>query len=210
MAILKFWCTKILAPDFPASSSAGEISSIQEANQESQVKRVGIIAGHRGFDSGTVCDDGLTEVQVTSNLTEQVASMLRTSGIETVTLDEFDPRLDGYDATALISIHIDSCDYINDLATGYKLSGSNYTDSTELSVCVQEAYGNATQLEYHPNSITPEMAGYHAFRKISNKTPAIIIEVGFLFMDREILTEGIDDVARGLHDGVMCYMEQQS
>ncbi|MGB3715086.1 MAG: N-acetylmuramoyl-L-alanine amidase [Candidatus Promineifilaceae bacterium] len=177
---------------------------------EPQVKRVGIIAGHRGFDSGTVCSDGLTEVQVTNSLAEKVASLLRASGIETETLDEFDRRLDGYKATALVSIHIDSCDYINELASGFKVSGSNYTDSSELSICVQQAYGNATQLEYHPNSITPEMAGYHAFREIGDSTPAIIIEVGFLNLDRGILIDGIDDVARGLRDGIICYMDQQS
>ncbi len=177
---------------------------------EPQVKRVGIIAGHRGFDSGTVCIDGLTEVQVTSNIADKVVSMLSASGIEAESLDEFDLRLDGYKATALVSIHIDSCDYINELASGYKISGSNYTDSSELSICVQQAYGKATQLEYHPNSITPEMAGYHAFREIDKSTPAIIIEVGFLNLDREILIDGIDDVARGLHDGIICYMDLQS
>jgi N-acetylmuramoyl-L-alanine amidase len=30
--------------------------------------RVGIIAGHAGFDSGAVCDDGLTEVEVNATI----------------------------------------------------------------------------------------------------------------------------------------------
>jgi N-acetylmuramoyl-L-alanine amidase len=190
--------------------TAEDEGSIQEAQSEPRVKRVGIIAGHRGFDSGTVCSDGLTEVQVTSILAEKVASLLRTSGIETETLDEFDLKLDDYEATALVSIHIDSCDFINELASGFKISGSNLTDSSELSICVQQAYGNATELEYHPNSITPEMAGYHAFRKIADTTPAIIIEVGFLNLDREILIDGNEDVARGLYEGIVCFLDQQT
>ena len=37
-------------------------------------------------------------------------------------LDEFDPRLNGYRALLLLSIHADSCDYINDEATGFKVA----------------------------------------------------------------------------------------
>ncbi len=198
-----------------AASTSPAISMIEEtpvtvdSTEETPTNLIGIVAGHRGYDSGTVCSDGLTEVQITTELAEKLAVLLRESDLEAETLNEFDPRIDGYQAAALISIHIDSCDYINDLATGFKISGSSYTDSSELSTCVQEAYGNITQLKYHPNSITPEMAGYHAFRKVDASTPAIIIEVGFLNLDREILTEGIDDVVRGLHDGIMCYMDLQ-
>lgn len=194
----------------PAVILGGVTPTVPQPILEPAIERIGIIAGHRGYDSGTVCSDGLTEVDVTSSLAENVALMLRASGEEVETLNEFDQRLDGYEAKALVSIHIDSCDYINDLASGYKISGSGYTDSTELSTCVQEAYSLATQLEYHPNSITPEMAGYHAFRKIGSSTPAIIIEVGFLNLDRDVLMNRGDDVAQGLHDGIMCFLEKQS
>jgi N-acetylmuramoyl-L-alanine amidase len=191
-----------------------EILGVQPANEGEELiavpPKIGIVAGHRGFDSGTVCDDGLTEVQVTHSIAERTATLFNATGIEAETLDEFDPRIDGYSATALISIHIDSCDYINELASGFKISGSTYTDSSLLSICVQQAYGERTQLEYHPNSITPEMAGYHVFRKIGLGTPAIIIEVGFLNLDRQILTQGIDSVTRGLYDGIICYLDQSS
>ena len=190
--------------------ASGESPTAEPPILEPAVERIGIIAGHRGYDSGTVCSDGLTEVEVTGSIAETVASMLRESGEEVETLNEFDQRLDGYEAKVLVSIHIDSCDYINDLASGFKISGSGFTDSTELSICVQEAYSQATGLSYHPNSITPEMAGYHVFRKIGSTTPAIIIEMGFLNLDREVLTERSDDVAQGLHDGIMCFLDGQS
>ena len=168
---------------------------------------IGLIAGHRGYDSGTVCEDGLTEVQITSELAEKVSALLLKEGIVAETLNEFDPRLDGYQAMALVALHIDSCDYINDLASGYKISASDSVNSGVLSTCVQEAYGKATGLRYHPNSITPEMAGYHAFTDIDSETPGIIIEVGFLNLDRQILTERLDIVARGIFDGIMCYVD---
>jgi len=170
---------------------------------------VAIIAGHRGNDSGTECADGLTEVQITSALAERVTDALKDAGIETDTFDEFDERLQGLEAAAVVSIHIDSCDYINDLATGFKIAGSNVTDSSALSICMQERYGNATDLLYHSNSITPHMASYHAFRKISPGTPAIIIEAGFLNLDREILTLGSNRVVSGLSSGILCYLESR-
>lgn len=170
--------------------------------------RIGIVAGHSGNDSGAVCADGLTEVQVTTSLAQRLAARLQSYGITTDLLEEFDPRLDGYSATALVSIHADSCDFINDLATGFKISGSPYMDSTELSICIEQAYGSATALPYHPNSITPHMTNYHAFRKLGTGTPAIIIEVGFLNLDREILTSPTDVIVEGLTNGIFCFLDK--
>jgi N-acetylmuramoyl-L-alanine amidase len=82
--------------------------------------RIGLIAGHQGSDSGSVCDDGLTEAEVNENIASKVFADLQRRGIRTELLQEFDPRLDGYSATALVSIHADSCTYVNELATGFK------------------------------------------------------------------------------------------
>ncbi|MDX1616030.1 MAG: N-acetylmuramoyl-L-alanine amidase, partial [Candidatus Promineifilaceae bacterium] len=180
----------------------------QRVAQSPRPTLIGIIAGHRGFDSGAACEDGLTEVQINDSVAERVAAELRETGYATETLDEFDARLDGYSATALVSIHADSCDFINDLATGYKISGSSFTDSSTLSICLEQTYGEATGLPYHPNSITAHMANYHAFRKISPGTPAVIIEIGFLNLDRESLTSGSESVVDGLTAGIVCFLEQ--
>jgi N-acetylmuramoyl-L-alanine amidase len=169
--------------------------------------RIGIIAGHRGSDSGTECADGLTEVEVNTAIVEQLVAKLRQADIDVDSLDEFDLRLDGYVASALISVHSDSCDFINEQATGFKIAGSPFIDSSQLSICVEQAYRQATGLEYHPNSITPHMTDYHAFREISPTTRALIIEVGFLNLDRELLTSGSQSVVNGLYDGIQCYLE---
>lgn len=170
--------------------------------------RIGIIAGHKGNDSGAVCADGLTEVEVNENIAVRVVSALQARGIAADLLTEFDPRLDGYVGTALVSVHADSCDFINDLATGFKISGSSFTDSSSLSICVEEAYRQATQLSYHANTITRDMTDYQAFRRISTGVPAIIIEVGFMNLDRELLTRQPDTVAGGITDGLWCYLDQ--
>ncbi len=168
--------------------------------------RIGIIAGHMGSDSGSVCDDGLTEAIVNTNMAEMVVAELGTRDIRSEILEEFDNRLDGYSATALISIHADSCTYINELATGYKLAGSSLTDSSQLSICMEKEYGQATQLPYHENTITPHMTNYHAFRKIAPGTPAIIIETGFINLDRELLTNNASIPVSGVVNGILCFL----
>jgi len=179
----------------------------QRVAQSPRPTKVGIISGHMGFDSGAVCDDGLTEAEVNRNIAERVVARLQAAGVRAELLAEFDPRLTNYSATALISIHADSCTYINDLATGFKISGSPFTDSSALSICVEQAYREATNLPYHPNSITPDMKDYHAFRRIAPGTQALIIEVGFMYLDRELLTRQAQLPVEGLVNGIFCVLE---
>ena len=169
--------------------------------------RIGLIAGHKGSDSGAVCDDGLTEAEVNLNITEKVAGALLAQGIHADILDEFDPRLSNYGGTAVISIHADSCIYFNELATGYKVAGSSRTDSAQLQSCMEAAYQQATQLSYHANTITPHMTDYHAFRTIPEGVPAIIIETGFMNLDRALLTNNADTPASGILSGIQCYLD---
>lgn len=169
--------------------------------------RIAIIAGHKNYDSGAVCDDGLTEAAVVGDIASRVVAALQARGVAADLLDEFDPRLDGYVGTGLVSLHADSCDYFNDLATGFKIAGSSFTDSSDLSICVEAAYSAATQLPYHANTITPHMTDYHAFRQIARGVPAIILETGFLNLDREFLTTQQDLIATAVADGIMCYVD---
>ena len=182
---------------------------IQRHAQSPGPIRIAIISGHRGSDSGAVCDDGLTEVEINDNISEQVAAALKVRGIHTEIFEEFDSRLDGYVGTALISLHADSCLYYNDQATGFKIAGSSFTDSGALSICVEDAYRTATQLPYQANTITEHMTDYHAFRKISPGVPAIILETGFMFLDREILTTRSNIPAEGVIQGVLCFLGQE-
>lgn len=179
---------------------------IQRLAQSAAPIRIGLISGHKGNDSGAVCEDGLTEAQVNEDIAGRAAATLRAQGIPTDVLDEFDSRLTSYYATAVISIHADSCDYVNDLTTGYKISGSHVTDSTALTVCVEQAYREVTGLSYHENTITHDMTDYHAFRELPANVPALIIEVGFMNLDRELLTTHADIPAQGIVDGVLCFL----
>jgi N-acetylmuramoyl-L-alanine amidase len=177
--------------------------------------RVGIVVGHWGDnnDPGAVCPDGLTELQVNQQVAVRVQQSLVDEGFDVDLLKEFDPKLADYRALALISIHADSCTYINDQATGYKVAPSLENRRPErtsrLTDCIRYHYENVTDLEVH-NSITPDMSSYHAFDEIDIDTPAAIIEVGFLNLDRQILTQEPEKIASGISAGLLCYIYNQN
>jgi len=174
------------------------------------IPRLGIVSGHRGNDPGAVCKDGLTEAQVNHDIASRVTVEMRQRGYRVDLLDEFDPRLTGYRALLLLSIHADSCDYINSEATGFKvahvLDSKVPEQENRLVQCLVELYTARTNMRFHENSITYDMTRYHAFYEISPDTPAAIIETGFLRLDRMILTQRADLVAQGIVDGLMCYL----
>ena len=175
--------------------------------------RIGIVAGHWGNDPGAVCQDGLTEAEVNLSIATKVKELLSKYDYEVDLLKEFDPKLSGYRALALVSIHADSCDYINDAATGFKvaaaLSNPHPEKADRLTACLRDRYAKDTGLSFHTGSITTDMTSYHAFEEIDNETTAVIIEVGFLNLDREILTQGQDRIAKGVADGVLCYVRNE-
>jgi N-acetylmuramoyl-L-alanine amidase len=176
--------------------------------------RIGIVAGHWGNDPGAVCQDGLTEEKVNLRIATLVVQNLKAEGYEVDLLQEKDPRLKSYQATALISIHNDSCQFINNDATGFKVAAAMATAYPEkaarLTACITQRYQTATRMNFHYNSITKDMTSYHAFNEINPDTTAAIIETGFLNLDRDILVNKTDIVARGVTDGILCYMRNES
>jgi N-acetylmuramoyl-L-alanine amidase len=170
--------------------------------------RIGIVAGHSGFDSGAVCPDGLTEASINLDVAQAVVAQLEAEGLRVDLLEEYDEQLDEYNATALISIHADACLYPE--ASGFKvasLEGSTNPLNRILVDCLAGKYKERTGLQFHANSITYDMTQYHVFNTISHQTPGAIIEVGFMLTDREILTGGSDLVAQGIVDGIHCFFE---
>ena len=173
--------------------------------------KIGIVVGHRGNDTGAVCTNGLTELEINSNIASYLQQKLVEDGYTVELLDEFDPRLSNYEAPALISIHADSCDYVNDSATGFKvaaaLSSKDQESTSRLVSCLSDRYASITGLRYHYQSVTPDMTYYHAFTEINPYTTAAIIEVGFMNLDQEILTLKPDLLAEGIQQGLLCYLK---
>jgi N-acetylmuramoyl-L-alanine amidase len=178
--------------------------------------RIGIVAGHSGNDSGAVCSDalgGFREVDINLSVANLVKQDLVAQGYDVDLLAEFDPRLTGYHALALVSIHADSCEYINDEATGFKVSAAistKYPEQTaRLTTCIRTRYASITGLKFHSGSVTADMTNYHAFSEISPDTPAAIIETGFMNLDREILTQKQDVIANGIASGILCFVRNE-
>lgn len=177
--------------------------------------RIGIVSGHSGpqNDPGAVCPDGLTEAKVNLTIATLVQKNLVDQGYDVDLLNEFDPRLTGYQAKVLVSIHNDSCNYINDQATGFKVAAAEATTNpgraSRLTACMVDRYRKTTGLKFDYNSITPDMTQYHTFSEIDPNTPAAIIETGFLNLDRKILTEHPDVVAQGVTAGILCFLRNE-
>lgn len=175
---------------------------------------IGIVAGHWGNDSGAVCSDGLTEVEVNLDVATRVQQKLTDAGFDVDLLQEYDDRLQGYNALVLVSIHADTCEYIDDNATGFKVASSLASSAPEkaqrLVACISNRYQSATGMRYHPASITAHMSNYHTFNEIHHDTTAAIIETGFLNLDRQMLTQNSDGVADGIARGVLCYIYNES
>jgi N-acetylmuramoyl-L-alanine amidase len=172
---------------------------------------IGIVAGHSGGeDPGAVCSDGLTEVSINIDVATRVKEKLTAAGFDVDLLEEFDDRLEGYQALALVSIHADTCNFIDDNATGFKVTAALGNDSpekgTRLAACLSSRYSQVTSLRFHAGSQTTDMTTYHAFDEIDIDTTAAIIEVGFMNLDRPILTQQPDLLAEGVAQGVLCYI----
>lgn len=196
---------------------SGEV--VSPLNTPQPQLRIGIVAGHSGNDSGAVCRDAegnvtLTEADVNMKVASMVQKQLADLGFQVDLLHEFDTRLNGYRAVALVSIHNDSCEFINNEATGFKVASSLDTHdlnrATRLTACLTDRYQHSTGMTFHSGSITGDMREYHAFSEIDPNTTTAIIETGFLNLDRELLTNRTDLVANGIVQGILCFVNNEN
>ncbi|MGJ3239319.1 MAG: N-acetylmuramoyl-L-alanine amidase family protein [Anaerolineae bacterium] len=178
-------------------------------------RRIGIVSGHRGpeNDPGAVCPDGLTEREINFAVAQLVVRGLRERGYSVDLLDEFDPRLDTYQAAALVSIHANDCRDYGEYVSGYLVARAAARPAggldDVLAECVARDYGDAVQIERR-FSLTIDMTDYHTFREIHPLTPAAIIELGFMKDDRDLLTNQQPLIAEGIIDGILCFLNGEN
>jgi N-acetylmuramoyl-L-alanine amidase len=187
--------------------------SAPDSEEDVNWETIGIVAGHYGSDPGAVCPNNVTEAELNLEIATLVQKRLTDLGYEVDLLQEFDSRLWGYQAAVVVSIHLDSCQYVNEQATGYKvasaLSAQNIADSQRLTQCLSTKYGEVTGLPYHAGSVTNDMTYYHAFNEVDPRTLAAIIEAGFMNLDYRFITEETDLVAEGIVAGILCYLNNE-
>lgn len=192
----------------------------------SSVQKIGIITGHSGpplnpaftEDPGAICDENgdgipeLRELDINTSVSYRVADLLIQEGFLVEMLNEWDPRLDGYRADTLISIHTNTCENLGFGANGFNVSAWERSPMVDrdnrLVDCMVNYYTQWTALPRHYGS-PPDLVDYHAFRQVSIDTPTVIVELGFMFADRQLLTERPNDMAQGLFEGILCFLSPQ-
>ena len=185
------------------------------------LRRIGIISGHRGLgatllrDPGAVCYDEykrvtLEEETINFAVSTRVIANLEALNFAVDMLDEFDPRLDNYRADALVSIHANSCIDYGEVVSGFIVSKSDARPETGNDVflreCIALNYAANIPLERSYNE-TEDMINNHAWQKIHPLTPGVILEMGFMLADQEILTTQHDLLAHAITMGILCYIE---
>ncbi len=177
-------------------------------------RQLALVSGHAGNDSGAICIDAdgnptVTEQAINAAVAALVAQQLTRAGATVTILDEFDDRLAGLQSDLLVSIHADSCIGASGYKAAYATNAHVATAAMQLSRCFDEWYAKTTQLTPHLNTITHAMTDYHAFRKIDPTTPAMILEVGFIGGDQQLLVERPATVALGITESIRCYFESE-
>ncbi len=184
--------------------------------------RIGIVAGHTGpplqeglpEDPGAVCDDGLTERSINEVVAREVVAALRRDQYTVDLLEEFDPRLNGYQADVLVSIHTNDCQDYGAAGTGYSIASALARQTTRgqderLLNCLIIQYGATTGLPQH-QGLTFDMTDYHTFGEVAVDTPTAIIELGFMRNDRSILLNQQSLIAQGISNGIRCFLRPDS
>ncbi len=187
-----------LSPALPVRVSPGTALAVRG-------KEIAIVSGHLGYDSGALCENGLAEVDVVRGVVDQLATLLRNAGASVTVLKEKDERLPGLKADVLVSVHVDSCIE----ATGFKVARWEKSPHPErddrLVQCLTREYVALTGLTFDALHITENMTDYHVFAKVDARTPAAIIEAGYLGGDRALLTQKSHLVALGIAEGIGCF-----
>jgi len=177
---------------------------------------VGLVVGHWGNDSGAVCPSSLgghKEVDINYTVADLTQQYLQAYGVTVDLLKEYDNKLENYQANALISIHADTCEFIEGHTSGFKVAETTSNQRPEQAArllnCLENRYASVTNLHLDRDRITRDMTEYHAFAEINPNTPAVIIETGYMNQDQNLLVNEPHIVARGIANGIMCYLNKE-
>lgn len=182
--------------------------------ESSPREQIALVSGHAGFDSGAICTDSAgntisTEAEINAAITDSTARRLRDERLDVLVLEEYDDQQQGLEAALLVSLHSDSC--ID--SSGYKAArhpNSQVADQADLFLaCLDEHYAPQTRLTYHANTLTHDMFEYHAFSKVAPQTPAVILEMGFMGGDHQLLSTEQSLVAKAITDSILCFLKRR-
>jgi hypothetical protein len=188
-------------------------------------KRVGLQAGHYKTDEafGELASltrnpgapgGGRIEWQVTIDLAERAAEILRAQGVEVDVLPTMIPVR--YRAHAFLALHVDGDE--SGRLRGYKVTRPNFSSIPDVDDLFAETifddYGRVTGLPDNSDYITGRMRNYYAFNArryqhaVAPGVPQAIIETGFMSnaTDRAFLFGRPEVAAQGIADAVLHFL----
>lgn len=178
-----------------------------------QLPRIGILAGHYQNKPGNVCRDGRTEHDVNYSVAYQLQILFEAEGYMVDLFPEFDERLFGYEADALIAIYAGSCEVNPMPPSGFRVGSSLTVENLDavdmLSSCLATSYQTQTGLPFVFEVIGAEHPSYHIFRDISPNTPAVRFEIGALSTDANLIFKESGSVISGIAEGLECYFSDE-
>ena len=188
-------------------------------------KRIGLQAGHYLFEQAPpellslrrnpgAPGGGRLEWQVTIDLAERAAELLRANGVEVDVLPTTIPIR--YRAHAFLAVHVDGDE--SGRLRGYKVARPNFSSIPEVddafAQTIYEEYGRATGLPDNSDYITGRMRNYYAFNArryqhaVAPGVPQAIIETGFMsnWVDRDFLFNRPEVAAQGIADAMLRFL----
>jgi hypothetical protein len=188
-------------------------------------KRVGLQAGHYLFGEAPpemlslrrnpgAPGGGRVEWQVTIDLAERAAEILRSSGVEVDVLPTTIPVR--YRAHAFLAVHVDGDE--SGRLRGYKIARPNFSSIPEVddafAQTIYEEYGRATGLPDNSVYVTGRMRNYYAFNArryrhaVAPGVPQAILESGFMSnsTDRDFLFNRPEVAAQGIADAMLRFL----
>ena len=219
-SLFTFWTPASLFSNRLSASLARALDAKKPPNRNlptqttAPTPHIGLVAGHWGDDTpGYVCPDGTKEADINLAIATLVRQKLLEQGYTVDLLKEHDDKLRQFSGLLVVSIHADTCDYIDDTATGYKVAPSYASSAypekvTRLTACMLNRYEASTGMIYQ-NLVTDDMTKFHTFDEVNTNTPVIVMETGYLNLDKEFLTKQQDKAATGISDGILCYLRNQ-
>lgn len=196
---------------------AAETDTTDPSLQNNQRKIIGIIPGHYGFDSGFQCGgefNFVKEADVNLRIAVMVRDYLEAQGYTVNFMHEFDPDLSNYTALALVSIHADNCQTGENSQSGFHITtgGQNTypSESKRLNDCLTYYYSQNSDLNFLGENYIPGEEMLYSFDTVNNYTTISVIHTGYLGSDYRTLSEKTNSLAKGIADGIVCYVEDET
>lgn len=185
----KAWIAAWLTSDSSAdTSNANQSSSPAQSSGTSLAgKNIVLDPGHGGYDPGSTALNGVFEKRLTSDIAQQIGSVLESYGatvIYTRSSDQYVSLFDrvrisnAYWTDAFISIHFNAFTNasVNGVSTHYYGGNDNY----QLATAIQNQLAKQTSLANR--GVQPD--NYYVLRE--NNDPSVLLELGFLTNESDL------------------------